>query len=334
MRYGQGRLWAVRMLDRRAALSGLMLFALDLFAPSVAATNFDDLNVSDSYNSRLLSILRKAQRFGLDNEAAAPGIQDIQASMTKLAEIISKSTAAGDAGDEHSADLADEAGEFLSELNRSFRGETYETSEAEAAPSFTSLKPEYREMFDDCVIHSHHQNELIRIARRIVAPDAIRRYKQVERSTSVPWFVVGALHYREASLNFMGHLHNGDFLKLKTVQVPSGRPAGKWPPEPWNAEAAWQLSAQDALRGFKRVSKWTVERMLYTFEAYNGWGYRSHQGFRSPYLWNYTQFYNGGGYPCDRCWSPTYLSKQAGLVCIIKSIKAINPEEVIIEYES
>ena len=142
--------------------------------------------------------------------------------------------------------------------------------------------------------------------------------------------------HRHVSFHFMGHLHNGDFLKARTVQVPRNQPnpPAVWPPQPWDAEKAWKISAENALHPFRNVPSWSVERMLYVFEGYNGWGYRDHPGFVTPYLWNYTKFYAGGGYPCDHCWSATYMSKQAGLVSIIKAIADAAPSEAKLTFET
>ena len=46
------------------------------------------------------------------------------------------------------------------------------------------------------------------------------RYDQVANATSVPWYVIGMIHEMEGGLNFATHLHNGDPLTHRTVQVP------------------------------------------------------------------------------------------------------------------
>jgi lysozyme family protein len=83
---------------------------------------------------------------------------------------------------------------------------------------------------------------------------------------------------------------------------------------------------------FDGIKNWTVEQMLFGFEKYNGFGYRPHN-IMSPYVWNYSQFYTRGGFPCDRCWSDSYVSKQAGLAVIIKALKQVDPNGVILTYE-
>ncbi len=46
---------------------------------------------------------------------------------------------------------------------------------------------------------------------------------RVAEKTGVPWELIGAIHFRESSLDFNKCLHNGDPLGQKTVRVPAGR---------------------------------------------------------------------------------------------------------------
>jgi lysozyme family protein len=83
-----------------------------------------------------------------------------------------------------------------------------------------------------------------------------------------------------ASLNFNRHLHNGDPLTARTVQVPAGRPKTGEPP------FTWEESATDALMLEKldQWEDWSVPGTLYKLEQYNGWGYRlAHPDVKSPY---------------------------------------------------
>jgi lysozyme family protein len=68
------------------------------------------------------------------------------------------------------------------------------------------------------------------------------------------------------------HLHNGDSLLYRTVNVPRGRlPAPAEPP------FTWLQSGKDALAidGVDRVKTWSVELLCYEMEKYNGFGYRA-----------------------------------------------------------
>jgi lysozyme family protein len=61
--------------------------------------------------------------------------------------------------------------------------------------------------------------------------------------------------------------------------------------------------------------------------------YRYHK-LNSPYLWSYSQYYSRGGYPCDNCWSDSFVSKQAGLAVIIKALSDAAPADVKFVYDA
>ena len=82
----------------------------------------------------------------------------------------------------------------------------------------------------------------------------------------MPWYFIGIIHALEASFNFNGHLHNGDYpLSKRTVSVPANRP------EVWNPPSDWESSAEDAIKyeGFVGQKDWGLERVLYRWETYN-----------------------------------------------------------------
>ncbi len=143
-----------------------------------------------------------------------------------------------------------------------------------------------------------------------------RRYEAVQAATAVPWQLVGAFHHLEGNCNFKTHLHNGDPLTRRTTHVPAGRPKAA----PANGRSyAWEESAFDALaiKGLPDVRAWSVARMLYEAERYNGWGYLLH-GVNSAYLWSGTTLQQAGKYVADGVWSATARSKQVGVVAILK----------------
>lgn len=57
----------------------------------------------------------------------------------------------------------------------------------------------------------------------------------------MPWYFIAAVHLRESSFQVDRHLHNGDPLTGRTVQVPAGRPPVGDPPH------TFEQSASDAL---------------------------------------------------------------------------------------
>jgi lysozyme family protein len=178
-----------------------------------------------------------------------------------------------------------------------------------------SLREEYGQLFSTCTIQPARAAEAEGIIDRIVANRA--RYEEVgERlGGSPPWFVVGVLHTMESALSFTRHLHNGDPLTARTVQVPVGRPTDGEPP------FTWEESALDALR-LRRLDTWgdfSVAGTLYKLEQYNGWGYRLyHPHVLSPYLWAASSHYSGGKYLADGTWSDTAVSKQCGGATLLR----------------
>lgn len=140
------------------------------------------------------------------------------------------------------------------------------------------------------------------------------RYDGVARRLGVPWYFIAAIHGLEASFNFRAHLHNGDFpLSQRTRQVPSGRPLRWLPP------SAWEDSASDALRlmGFAGQDDWSLPRVLYRLEAYNGFGYRR-AGRVSPYLWSFSTLYDRGKFIADGKFDPRARSQQCGAGVMLK----------------
>lgn len=143
------------------------------------------------------------------------------------------------------------------------------------------------------------------------------RYQEVVKSSQIPWYFVGIIHSMESGQNFTRHLHNGNPLSQRTKQVPSGRPKTGNPP------FTWEESAEDALNyhNLDQVSPWSLTRILYEFERYNGWGYRLyHPHVYSPYLWAGSNHYTSGKYVADGTWSDTAVSKQIGAVVLLRRL--------------
>lgn len=143
------------------------------------------------------------------------------------------------------------------------------------------------------------------------------RYDQVANATAVPWYVIAIIHEMEAGLKFSTHLHNGDPLTDRTVQVPAGRPPSGLPP------FEWEDSAIDALmlKNLDAVTLWSIERIAYQLEAYNGWGYRTRQtGINTPYLWSSTSNYRKGKFVRDRVFNPDAVSRQLGAMALLRRL--------------
>lgn len=192
-----------------------------------------------------------------------------------------------------------------------------------AVPAFEALRAEYAGFWANCEIRPEKRDGLERTARRIF--DARPRYDVVAKQTGVPWFVIGIIHQMECNMGWGKHLHNGDSLKARTWQVPAKRPAKGEPP------FTWEESACDALcmKGYDKWQEWSIERIAYAFENYNGWGYRwYHPEVHSAYLWSYTNLYKAGKYVADHVWSATAVSGQPGAMAILKTMIEIEPTAI------
>jgi lysozyme family protein/peptidoglycan hydrolase-like protein with peptidoglycan-binding domain len=178
----------------------------------------------------------------------------------------------------------------------------------------SALREEYETLFGKLFIRPERQSQIDSIFRRIAQPTARQRYDEVQAATGVPWFLVGIIHNLEASLRFDRHLHNGDPLTAKTVQVPAGRPPG-------NPPFAWQDSAVDSLK-MKNLQDWTdwsLPGIAFVLERFNGTGYRNkHPHVKSPYLWSFSNIYTSGKYVRDGVFSDDAVSEQCGGIVMLR----------------
>ena len=185
------------------------------------------------------------------------------------------------------------------------------------AKDFNSLKAEYLDMFERCsIIPAKTQIIQGQLGKLLAGKD---RYKGIASDTpGMPWYFVGIIHGMEAGYRFNGHLHNGDPLTARTVNVPAGRPPLGHPP------FTWEESARDALtfEALTAETDFSIARILYFFEKYNGFGYRAH-GIPSPYLWGYSTWYSGGKFVADHLFSRTAVSDQAGAAVVLKALQAV-----------
>jgi lysozyme family protein len=179
---------------------------------------------------------------------------------------------------------------------------------------YPTLKPEYERLFAKCKVLDRQRSKVGALIDRILASRL--RYEAVGKPLGTPWWIIGVIHAMESDLNFHTHLHNGDPLTQRTVQVPSGRPKQGNPP------FTWEVSATDALKmhGFHVWRDWSVAGALYKAEEYNGWGVRRFHAASGPtaYLWSYTNLYRGGKYVKDRVWSAAAKSQQPGVAAMLR----------------
>jgi lysozyme family protein len=188
---------------------------------------------------------------------------------------------------------------------------------------FPRLQPGYARLWAAMTVTK--TAEAIAQAKHIIANKD--RYKAVERQARVPWFVTGALHMREISGKFTGWLHNGDPMRrdgvpVQTVHVPPHRPP--------NPAVSWEEGAYDALvkcEGLDELAPWCPELVAYAAEKFNGFGYRHPaRNIPSPYLWGGTSVQKRGKFAEDKKYDATLMDPQIGVMAVLKTIMAIDPE--------
>lgn len=180
-----------------------------------------------------------------------------------------------------------------------------------------NLMNEYKRLYDTTFIINNKLTEVCLIVDKILSNQD--KYAEVEKMTNVPWELIVSIHSLESSLNFKRHFHNGDPLTGRTINVPKGRPLS-------NPPFTWIESAIDALKLKKwdLWKDWSIEGCLYKAEEYNGWGYRKyHSETLSPYLWSYTNHYSKGKYASDGKYDKNLVSKQCGIVPILKILEFV-----------
>jgi lysozyme family protein len=186
------------------------------------------------------------------------------------------------------------------------------------------LRSEYNSLLQTCEIRADKLREVQDICDTILANKS--RYEAIATATSVPWFMVAAIHSLEGSLNFNTHLHNGDPLKARTVNVPAGRPKSGSPP------FTFEESAIDALALDKVAVNLepTFAGICFKMEGFNGFGSRA-RGIHTPYLWSFSNQYAKGKFVRDGVFDPDAVSKQCGAAVILRRLlemKAIEFDEV------
>jgi lysozyme family protein len=183
------------------------------------------------------------------------------------------------------------------------------------SPETLALLKEYSNNYAKALIRPEWQASANNNAERIQAN--LGPYTIVaDRVGNIPPIIVGCLHMMESSFSFNRHLHNGDLLTARTVNVPAGRPKTGKPP------FTWSESAIDALYTdrVKSMKLWDLAHSLWFCEKFNGWGYRS-KGILSPYLWSGTTLYTKGKYVSDGVFSNEAVSKQLGIAAVLKVLE-------------
>lgn len=142
------------------------------------------------------------------------------------------------------------------------------------------------------------------------------RYERVAQATWVPWELIGAIHYREADLDFNTYLHQWDPLGKPAVNEPNDIPIFyNW------EEAAIHAIKQKWSLWFTSIdgSDEQLRKVADFAERYNGLGYRNKWKI-SPYVWSWTSLYTGGRYVADHVYNANSYDTRPGVMPIINSL--------------
>jgi len=182
---------------------------------------------------------------------------------------------------------------------------------------FANYKDDYERIWSSLAIRPEKLAEARRQAEKLQEGKAI--YQRIESRTGVPWWFIGLCHYRESAFDFETYLGNGQTLARPTTIVPKGR-------GPFIGPDAFLDGAIDALRleGFIGSNDWSIARVLFRLEGFNGYGYHAKQ-VASPYLWGGSTAYGppesrGGKYVRDHVFDATVVDKQLGTAVILKAV--------------
>lgn len=144
-------------------------------------------------------------------------------------------------------------------------------------------------------------------------------YKLVGDALAVPPYIIGCIHYREASFDFKTHLANGDPLwnsdgkPVPTVHVPHGL----GPFDSWVSGAIGALKHE----GWGPSYHWDLVDSLENLHSYNGWGPEKNYGVNSGYIWAGTNHYTSGMYVSDGNWDAQAIDKRPGCAAILLAFK-------------
>jgi lysozyme family protein len=188
-------------------------------------------------------------------------------------------------------------------------------------PSFAILAPSYARMWAELEPTPAHIPALKTICEGLAAHT--ETYKNVSAAVwgrPELWFIVALIDQMEGGGGCRTHLHNGDPLTGRTVSVPAGRPPGEPP-------FTFEQSAIDALifDDLDKVQIWTIERIAYQLEKYNGPGYLD-KPIVSPYLASWSNKYTKGKFVADHVYDPEAVSQQPGALTILKVLIMLDPE--------
>lgn len=161
--------------------------------------------------------------------------------------------------------------------------------------------PWYRRMFAACMADVGKEGQLNSACTLL--DRGLGRYVEVSRRLGFTGeyeiifaYILGALHFKEASGNFAGVLHNGEKI-IGTGKKTSLVPKGRGPFSTWEDAAVDAINLNGARWAKLRAGSTDIGEILYAMERFNGTGYLIGDGAdeTSPYLWACSNINDGSG---------------------------------------
>lgn len=170
--------------------------------------------------------------------------------------------------------------------------------------------------WETCIVHPVRAKELLAAVTHILNDK--KRYEAVGSLFGIPFWVIGAIHYRESSFDFTTWLANGDPLYRNGRPAPTNHvPIGLGPAINWESASILSLQHERWSAGMD----WDLVSALMHLERYNGLGYYKHM-IQSPYIWAGTNHYHSGKYSSDGRFDSSLADKQLGCAAIAQGLKA------------
>lgn len=186
--------------------------------------------------------------------------------------------------------------------------------------------PWYRRMFASCVIRAGQERQVASAVSQVNG--GLSRYLSVAKrlgftddQAMIFAYVLGTTHFKEASCDFSGCLHNGDKV-IGNGKLTHNVPAGRGPFATWEDSAVDAINMNGGRWAKLRAGTKDIGEILYAEERYNGSGYLTGAGKNenSPYLWACSNINDGyGKYVSDGNFDPNATTlKTVGAAVILK----------------
>lgn len=193
---------------------------------------------------------------------------------------------------------------------------------------YSTLIKKYGALWETCEITPSRRAEVVAVAKRLVSPSAKAQYEEIEKVTTVPWWVIAVIHEREADQNFFFNIAQGDPWNKISRHVPKGRGPFR----------SFFDAAVDALVHCPpyaaRWNNWSPGGMLVLLMLYNGLGYETFHHENSPYDWGATNHQQRGKYIADGQYSHSAWDSQIGCAAMLRAMMELDPSIKFAEAEA